>query len=106
MSRRPDIPLDVILEVGERYSLRLGSRATAGYRWHVSVDGAAVEVSRSREADPAAPPGASGADLFEIHALAPGVAVVTLELRRPWEAEVTPHEVRAVSVRVRSTDGP
>ena len=101
MSERPDVPGDVVLDVGEQYAVRLGSRATAGYRWHATVEGAAVEVSRSRTADPAAAPGASSDDVFRFSGVTSGAAVVTLELRRPWEVGVAALEVVRVAVRVR-----
>ncbi len=68
--------------------MRLAGLGTAGYRWSPEIDGddsiakvdaAGVEATGSQAS------GASGAELFTIRALKPGVTRVRFAQRRPWE---------------------
>jgi predicted secreted protein len=95
---------NVNLRVGEAHRVRLPGLGTAGYRWMPAVEGdeAVAEVSDAGLAELANRRiGASADELFDIRALAPGVARVRFEQRRPFEpADVPAAAEQVVEVRV------
>jgi predicted secreted protein len=101
------------LAVGQTHTERLPGLAAAGYTWSWSTEGDAQAVSVSLRRDlPATPPAPGGPppgtasfdEWVELQALAPGSAVIRFVLKRPWERNQPPREVRTFHVRV-SADG-
>lgn len=92
------------LGVGEVHRVRLPGLATAGYRWTAAVEGdeGVAEVTDAGMAELAnRRVGASADELFDVRALAPGVARVRFAQRRPFEpADVPPADEQVFEVRV------
>ena len=92
------------LDVGEAHRVRLPGLGSAGYRWSAVVEGdeGVVEVSDAGLAELANRRiGTSADELFDIRAVAPGVARVRFAQRRPFEpADVPPAAEEVVEVRV------
>ncbi|MGZ4183591.1 MAG: protease inhibitor I42 family protein [Solirubrobacteraceae bacterium] len=90
--------------VGEERTLPLSSLAMAGYRWSGSVQGpdpGAVTLELRRgEPSPAARAGASAPESALLRGVRPGLAVVRLEQRRPWERDQPPADVLELQVEV------
>jgi predicted secreted protein len=97
-------PSIVNLGVGEVHRVRLPGLATAGYRWTAAVEGdeGVAEVTDAGMAELAnRRVGASADKLFDVRALAPGVARVRFAQRRPFEpADVPPADEQVFEVRV------
>ena len=98
------MPSVVSLRAGEEHRVRLPGLGTAGYRWSAAVDrgegvaevtdAGVVELANARV-------GTSADELFDIRAVAPGVARVRFVLRRPFEPDdVPPADEQVVEVRV------
>jgi predicted secreted protein len=95
------------LHPGGEYSLSLGGAGSAGYAWEFKVDGSpGVILVRQAlpEPQPDVPPSAlqtySVEHTFIIEALGPGKVEVRFVLKRPWEKEVPPVQVKSVRVTV------
>ena len=97
-------PNVVNLRAGEEHRVRLPGLGTAGYRWMPAVEGDAgvAEVSAAGLAELANRRiGTSADELFDIRAVAPGVARVRFAQRRPFEPDdVPPAAEQIVEVRV------
>jgi predicted secreted protein len=95
---------NVKLGVGEAHRVRLPGLGTAGYRWMAVVEGdqGVAEVSDAGVAElPDRRIGTSADELFDIRAVAPGVARVRFAQRRPFEpADVPPADEQVVEVHV------
>ncbi|MGZ4861350.1 MAG: protease inhibitor I42 family protein [Halobacteriota archaeon] len=103
----------VELEEGGQYTCTLPGKASAGYIWVHTVEGAPnviniVEASVSsphseRESGP--PPAGYSADVqFTITAVAPGDITIRFQLRRPWETNKPPLDERMLHVIVSSRE--
>jgi hypothetical protein len=95
--------------VGDVHELELRGLGSAGYSWHVDVEGpeGVVAVRRAPSgpapsAEPGGPPPPSGSlpERIELAALAPGHVRVRAALRRSWE-DGPPLEERELDVAVR-----
>jgi predicted secreted protein len=103
-----DLPEQVLLTVGEERRLLLPGLGSAGYVWEVEVEGPSGVVSvSSAPAEPverpegAAEPVVGSVDaVVAIRGEAPGMGVVRLVQRRPWEKGTPPHREAAVRVVV------
>ena len=94
----------VQLRTGEQHTVRLAGLGTAGYRWGLE-DGGDETVARVNPAGVQEPEseavGVSGAELFTVHALRPGVTRLRFAQRRPWESrEQAPAREHLVELRV------
>jgi predicted secreted protein len=95
---------NVNLGVGEAHRVRLPGLGTAGYRWMAVLEGdeGVAEVSDAGVAElPDRRIGTSADELFDIRAVAPGVARVRFAQRRPFEpADVPAADEQVVEVHV------
>ncbi|MFI5059599.1 MAG: protease inhibitor I42 family protein [Candidatus Acidiferrales bacterium] len=86
------------LSVGERHTVRLRGRGTAGYAWSAAVDDpriASVTFVGTAPLEPSAETGAPGFsasrdEIFEVVALAPGGTMLHFTQSRPWEKNKSP----------------
>ncbi len=109
-----DIPTEIRLEVGERWSTRLPGLGSAGYQWTCDVEGDAgvAEVSVTSLPPPplpaaGEPPGSFSVDeLVEVRALSPGTVTLCLIQRRPWLADQPPLHRYVVEVTVAAQSPP
>ncbi|MGN6169213.1 MAG: protease inhibitor I42 family protein [Solirubrobacteraceae bacterium] len=92
------------MAVGEEHRLPLSSLAMAGYRWSGSVKGpdpGAVELELRRDApSPGVRAGESAPESAVLRGVRPGLAVVHLEQRRPWERDKPPADLIELRVVV------
>ena len=70
---------------GERFSIALDANPTAGYEWHATVDGDAVELKGGSLTPSTTAIGATAGQAFDLLAKRAGKAHVSLELARSWE---------------------
>ena len=101
----PDAQPNVVdLRAGQAHRVRLPGLGTAGYRWMAVVEGdeGVAEVSEAGVAELAdRRMGTSADELFDIRAVAPGVARVRFAQRRPFEPDDVPAaDEQVVEVRV------
>ena len=103
------MPADSIeLVTGEEAQIPLAGAGSVGYVWAVETDRDGVvdvtvepAAAVSRPAGGPPPPSGSLDEVAVVRALQPGTVVITLSLRRPWELERPPREVRRLEVTVR-----
>lgn len=90
---------------GTTVTVELQLSSGTGFSWTPAPADGGVLVQQgeraSEQTDAAARPGAPRLDVFRFAALSPGTAVVTMELRRPWETDSPPAKTFRVTVRVR-----
>lgn len=103
-----DHPGQVVLHVGETFSLDLPGLGTAGYLWSGELLGppGVVNVAWSRgspEGIPS-PVGLGAAETVTIQAQTPGQVTLHLVQRRPWERDKQPLSHRTVQVTVVGDD--
>ena len=109
-----DIPTEIRLEVGERWSTRLPGLGSAGYQWTAELEGDAgtVEVSLTSLPSPPLPAVGEPPDnlsidkLVEVQALSPGTVTLCLIQRRPWLADQPPLHRHVVEVTVAAQSPP
>ncbi|MGZ4869537.1 MAG: protease inhibitor I42 family protein [Halobacteriota archaeon] len=103
----------VELEDGGRYMCTLPGKATSGYKWTYTVEGAPNVVTIAVANIPPAYleheggplPIAYSADVqFTVTALTSGDVTIRFQLRRPWEKNKPPIDERVVHVVVRPRD--
>jgi hypothetical membrane protein/predicted secreted protein len=76
----------VLLSVGERFNLSLGSSPSTGYDWHiVELDSSIVEMASSAFESSAPLPGAGGRTNWTFEAKRGGETALRLEYSRSWE---------------------
>ncbi|MBC7520672.1 MAG: protease inhibitor I42 family protein [Sandarakinorhabdus sp.] len=93
------MPIAVTASPGVPVEVRLERYATAGYRWEVVDKPAAVAISDASAAPAtASAPGAPGQQVFRFVADLPGVYVIRLSSRRPWESKPDRTEVVTMTV--------
>jgi predicted secreted protein len=81
------------LSVGDRRTIRLPGRGTAGFAWSVAVDNpqiAGVSSIGTARPEPSSNPASGGFsasrdELFEVTALSPGETAIHFVQSRPWE---------------------
>lgn len=102
------MPADSIeLVAGEEVRIPLAGAGSVGYGWDVETDPDGVvdvtvepAATISRPAGGPPPPSGSLDEVAVIRAVQPGRVAITLSLRRPWEPERPPREVRRLEVTV------
>jgi predicted secreted protein len=87
-----ELPTQITLKVGETYTLRLASLATAGYVWSYAIEGDNLLSMVSGRALPSqnnelSTAGSSGDELLTLLALQPGQTRLHLTQHRPWETQ-------------------
>jgi predicted secreted protein len=93
------MPIAVTTTVGAPVEVTLERYATAGYRWEVAGKPDAVTVSDAGTAAAgSANPGAPAQQSFRLSAAAPGVYVIELASRRPWESAADRTEAVTLTV--------
>jgi predicted secreted protein len=108
-ARSSVVPADSIeLAAGEEVRIPLAGAGSVGYVWDVETDRDGVvavtvepAATVSRPASGPPPPSGSLQEVAVVRALQPGTVAITLSLRRPWEPERPPREVRRLEVTVR-----
>lgn len=103
------MPADSIeLVAGEEVRIPLAGAGSVGYGWDVETDREGVvdvtvepAATVPRPAGGPPPPSGSLDEVAVVRALEPGRVAITLSLRRPWEPERPPREVRRLEVIVR-----
>ena len=76
----------VLLSVGERFNLSLGSSPSTGYDWHiVELDNSVVDVAGSRFDPPEPLPGAGGRSNWTFEGKRGGETNLRLSCSRPWQ---------------------
>ncbi len=93
---------DVRLVVGEQLEVAVAENATTGFAWRADTDASAVVqiVDNRFEAPGTNAVGAAGVRRLVVAAREAGEAVLTLELRRPWETDQPPGRRVTVSITV------
>jgi hypothetical protein len=103
------LPEEVALAVGEERRFRLPGLGSAGYTWHVRVEGpeGVVTTSRAAAGDPAElwdaegrPQAGSIDEEVTIRGETPGEVIVNLAQRRPWKRDDPPRLHATVRVSV------
>jgi predicted secreted protein len=92
----------VVLRVGEELVVELEENGTTGFEWEARPDADdVIKVKRSEfVAAPSGQPGAAGRRRFVLSADRPGRAMLSLHLRRSWEASRPPRQTRTIEVVV------
>ena len=89
----------ILIPVGERFNLSLGSSPSTGYIWQiVSLDRGVAEMVAADMESVAPVPGADGATNWTFEGKADGETTLRLEYSRPWEASAIP--LRSFSVHI------
>jgi inhibitor of cysteine peptidase len=94
MESQPLAPLSTRL--GESFTIRLTVNPTTGFEWQAIYDPEAVELVNRSYQPSSAKVGGGGEEVLTFKALQQGSAVITMELRRPWEKgprESRPYEI-------------
>ena len=91
---------------GKKFVIELESNPTTGYEWQPAFPSDRVRLIRlERPLEPASSGmsevklGAGGVDRFVFKALAPGRALISMDLKRAWESTNIEHRVFQVTVR-------
>lgn len=80
--------------VGQDLLIRLPENRTTGYRWHLDLPEAGLELADDTYAPPdPGRPGAGGVRTVRLRATAAGTHRVAAALRRSWEGEGTGRRV-------------
>ncbi len=100
-----DDPGQIVLHVGEKFTVDLPGLGTAGYLWSHELLGppGVVDIGWSRgspEDVAPRPAGFSAAERATIRARAPGQVTLRLVQRRPWEQDKEPISHRTVQITV------
>ena len=98
-------PPQMEVRSGERFSIRLDSNATTGYRWQLATapdPAIAMLVSSEYEAGDTQSAGAGGEEAWTFVARGAGRTSIVLEYARPWEHGQPPARTHAVVVNVRA----
>lgn len=92
-----------VVEVGEgqRFTVRLPSNATTGFRWVVAELGPVTQVGESVYDAPQDPGvvGAGGTETFTFKNGASGSGELRLEYRRPWEKGAPAEKTWSVTLK-------
>jgi inhibitor of cysteine peptidase len=103
-SGRDNVHGQLIVEVGQNFSITLASNATTGYHWELAaaLDEAVVKlVANEYKAPETGMLGAGGQEIWTFRAMSRGEAVVQLKYVQPWEKDVTPVKTASYTVIVR-----
>lgn len=80
---------NVALAVGDHLQVSLGSNASTGYQWAEQMQISDPKVLTQTGHEAIAPaegrPGAAGAEVWMLQAMAPGTATVSVAYSRPWQ---------------------
>jgi inhibitor of cysteine peptidase len=93
----------ISIGVNQEFVIALDSNPTTGYSWQESHDEAILElVEKTYEPGKEAEQGlvgAGGVEYFRFKALKTGETNVTMQYKRPWEAEVIDQKVFTVNIK-------
>jgi len=99
---------DIELRPGGEYRLALGSLGSAGYTWESEIIGpqdvVLVRPGPPKTTSDIQPPVLqtySVEETYIIEAISPGKAEVKFSLKRPWEKEKPPVQVKSIQVTVK-----
>lgn len=90
----------VSASAGDFIVIRLSENPTTGYRWHVDTAGSLRLVEDGFTAASGAL-GAGGERVFRFAAMAPGISMVEVTLRRSWEVGTAAQAQFRVMVEVK-----
>jgi inhibitor of cysteine peptidase len=93
----------VTLAPGAKLEVSLSATSGTGYAWQIAGNNPAVLQPLGLgnfEMPNAAPPGATGAQVFHFEAAAAGTAKLAMVYRRPWEKDIAPARTWSITVRV------
>ncbi|MFI1726698.1 protease inhibitor I42 family protein [Streptomyces sp. NPDC020489] len=83
---------EIHVGVGDLVAVKLRENPTTGHLWLITSEASDVLVAQGAQSSPGegAAPGAAGARTFTFQAQVPGVGLLELHLRRPWQADAPP----------------
>ncbi len=87
---------NVEIKSGDSVTLEVPGAATTGHLWELKADPGAVEVLDHKIVPDEKSFGGAGTERFTVKPLKEGDALITLQLRAPWESE--PAESHSVHI--------
>jgi inhibitor of cysteine peptidase len=97
--KRSQGPTQVIeVGVGQTFAIALAANPTTGYTWQAQVDEQVLQPLGQEFEPRSQGVGAGGQEVMRFRALQAGETEITLEYRRPWQAEA--RDMKHFSVRI------